>query len=220
MRIAILSCLCASLAGFSGAYASEATPDPRPVVTVNGKVVSFQWQHLTWRIPKDAFDGFFLYTNNDREFSVHLGYDLSRTAITDARINRNDVFITAHIRKTDNEDPKTALLTIHRAKLRFGRVPLFDAASFPGMSYIGSSSSFHYFKLSNEDADVVCRLVVADRLRPPAVSPDVLGKAFQCSTAIALPSGLYAWIIADSVHLHEAAKVLVAAQEKVASFML
>lgn len=219
MKCNVLLFLCICAIGFSNAFAQQSSSNTNPEVRKSGNFVRFRWQQLQWNIPKEFFWGFRQYTNNDKEVLVQLGYERQNATFVNANRERYDILLHVHIRKLDNEDPKTVLSTIHRHGLAFDEVPQFKSVTFPGMTYIGSSSSFHYFKLTNEDADVQCHLLVADRLLPPKVSPDVLSKEFVCSTAISLPSGLYAWIVTDSVHLNDVAKAFIATRDKVTSFI-
>ncbi|WP_157956656.1 hypothetical protein [Dyella sp. C11] len=218
MKCNVLLFLCICAISFSNAFAQQPSSNTNPEVNTIGNSVQFRWQQLEWSIPREFFWGFRPYTHEDKEVLVQLGYDRASAAFVDANRKKYDILLHVHIRKLDNEDPKTALSLIHRAGLAIDEVPEFKSASFPGMTYIGSSSSFHYFKLTNEDADVQCHLLAADRLLPPKVSPDVLSKEFICSTAISLPSDLYAWIVAEGVQLNDVANAFVMAHRKVISF--
>lgn len=219
MKCSVLLFVGICAVSFSSAFAQQPSSNTNPEVSTSGNSVQFRWQRLQWNIPKYFFYGFPSYTDDDTEILLHLGYQVSSAALVNASLEKYDFLLHVHIRKLDNEDPKTALSLIHRVGLAFDEVPQFKSASFPGMTYIGSSSSFHYFKLTSEDANVQCHLLTADRLLPPKVSPDVLSKEFVCSTAIPLPSGLYAWIVANGVHLSDVAKAFVMAHRKVISFI-
>jgi hypothetical protein len=130
-----------------------------------------------------------------------------------------DILLDIHIRKVDDEDPRNALASIHRANLPFSRVPVFAAAKFNGMAYLGSSTSFHYFLLNNGNAYVTCWLVKADKLMPPQVSPDVLLKKFTCETTFFLPNARFAWVRVWDIRLGEAPPAFAAAHRKILSFI-
>ncbi|GLQ46521.1 hypothetical protein GCM10007862_15720 [Dyella lipolytica] len=217
-RKAILFLLVSAI-NFSTAFALQQPSDTVPAVTVSDNAAQFRWRQLDWSIPNYFFYWFREYTTGDKEVLLHIGYQASNGTFVNASHEKYDILLNVHIRPVDNEDPRNALALIHRIGLPFDQVPEFTSAKFPGMTYLGSSSSFHYFKLANEDAYVECHLLTADRLSPPKVSHDVLSKEFVCGTAFGLPAGLYAWIDAPGVHIDDVAKAFLMVRAEVVSFI-
>lgn len=181
-------------------------------------VVNFQWRGVNWTIPKKFYLGFRPYTVGDKEIWVQFGYIKSNASFVSANVD-HDLVVDAHIRKIDNEDQKMALDVIHHIGLPFEKVPLFSAAKFNGMRYIGSSTIDHYFKLSNEDAYIECHMLFPDKLMPPKVSPKALNKEYVCNATYALPAGLYVWLTIGDCHLNDVARAFVEAHKKLLSFI-
>jgi len=180
---------------------------------------SFKWEGLSWVIPKDFFLGFRPYTQEDKEMWVQFGYVKSDVRFISANEKGYDLRIDAHIRRLNIEDPRNALAMIHRVGTPFERLPIFTAATFNGMTYVGSDALGPYFRMSDEDAYVECHQVIHDKVLFPKTEPDALNKEYVCGTTFSIPSGLYVWVTVSGVHLNDVAKAFVTTQKMVRSFI-
>lgn len=180
---------------------------------------ALSWGDLTWQIPQPFFMGIRPHTNHSKELLIQFKWEKQSDYFFPVDTHANDMQLDVHIRKERDEDPRNALALIKRINLPFAKVPLFAAAKFNGMTYVGSSSSFHYFALNNEDAYVTCWLIKADRLMPPEVAPDVLSKKFTCKTMFLLPHNTYAWVTNWGVDLNDTAPAFVSAHREILSFI-
>ena len=87
------------------------------------------------------------------------------------------------------------------------------------MTYLESSSNFHYFRLNHQDAYVDCWLIKAAKLKPPEVPPDVLSIKFTCETVFFFPHKTFVWARMWGINLNEAAPAFNAAHRLVLSFI-
>jgi hypothetical protein len=201
--------------------AAQQAPTSVATAVPEGQAVAFPWGGLTWHIPK-RFPVWPFPPNEDRwgEFLITFGLAPQGDGFSPASLVKGHLSVNVHIRRVDDENPGNALALIHRIGLPFTKIPLFVAGKFNGMTYLGSSSGNHYFLLKDPAVHVECSLVTSDRLRPPAVAPDVLSKPFYCQTMFALPGGNYAWARIWYVQIGEAAPAFRATYRELRSFIL
>lgn len=194
-----------------------------PIIHSGGKVFTLAWGGLSWRIPRRLFFGIRTWTENKaenpKELWIQAWWTKKDDAFSSSYTNKHAVLLDVHVRKADSEDPRNALDLIHRTGLSFTKVPIFSSAQFSGMTYIGSSSSFHYFTLNKSHSYISCRLTTAARLKPPKVPADVLSREFACGTVLYLPHKAYAWVTTSGIAINEAAPAFNAAHRLLLSFI-
>jgi hypothetical protein len=185
-----------------------------------GEITVFSFGGLTWRMPWRFFQGIRPFTNDSQDLLIVFGWEKS-TDTFPADAQSHDMQLSVQVRNVEIEDPRNALSLIKRIKEPFEKVPLFAAAKFDGMTYLGSSSSIHYFVLDHEDAYVSCMLTKADRLMPPKVAPDVLSKKFSCDTTFRLPhsSTYYAWVKNSWADLNDVGPAFISVHREIFSFI-
>ena len=204
-------------------HSAAQTQAPEPIIQSGGKIVTLVWGGLTWHIPQRFFFGVRTWTENKienpKELWIQFGWNKQYDNFRPADMRGYDIVLDVHVRKVDSEDPRSGLELIHRIHLPFTQVPIFSSAKFSGMTYLGSSSSFHYFRLNNQDAYVTCWLIMAAKLKPPKVPPDVLSRKFTCDTVFFFPHKTYVRVSMWGVDISEAAPAFDAAYRLILSFI-
>lgn len=199
--------------------AQQATTIGAPLHS-EGEITEFSFGGLTWRMPWRFFQGIRAFTNDSRDLLIVFGWEKStNTFPSDAQ--SHDMQLSLQVRNVEIEDPRNALALIKRIKEPFEKIPLFANAQFDGMTYLGSSSSIHYFVLNHEDTYVSCMRTKADRLMPPKVAPDVLSKKFSCDTAFRLAhdSTYYARVTNSWADLNDVGPAFSSAHREILSFI-
>lgn len=208
---------CLAISGVASAQQAATIGAP---LHSEGEITAFSFGGLTWRMPWRFFQGFRHFTNDpdSKELEIVFGWEKSTdTFPADARAH--DLRLRVQVRNVQDADPGNALALIHRIGLPFDQVPLFAAAKFKGMTYLGSSSGNHYFVLDHDDVYVECSPERPDRLRPPKVAPDILSKQFSCKTMLKLPHGEFARVTISYVDLNDVAPALSSAHREILSFL-
>jgi hypothetical protein len=214
----IVKLLMALGVAISGTASAQQVPTTGTTNPSDGKTTEFSWEGLTWRMPERFFRGFRPAAYDSKELLIQFGWEKNSDTFAPVDAYPDDMKFSVHVRNVEVEDPRNALALIHRINLPFEKVPLFSAGKFNGMTYIGSSSSIHYFVLEHEDAYVSCMLMKADRLMPPQVAPDVLSKKFRCDTTFRLSIDSYAWVTNSGVYLDDVGSSFISAHREILSF--
>jgi hypothetical protein len=201
------------------ASAQQAATIGRPLHS-EGEITVFSFGGLTWRMPWRFFQGFRPFTNDpdSKELEIVFGWEKS-TDTFPAYDRANYLQLRVQVRNVQDADPRNALALIHRIRLQFDQVPLFAAAKFNGMTYLGSSSIDHYFVLDHGDVYVECSPETPDRLRPPKVAPGILSKKFSCETMLKLPHGEFARVTISYVDLNDVGLALSSVHREILSFI-
>lgn len=210
MKDFAMSCLLGGMVGFANVYAPCAIAKDIPVASSKTGVAEFEWLQMHWKIPKEFLLDTRFLGDDDKQLWIVVGYVKSDARLMSASGTEHyDLQINVHIRRVNTEDPRNGLALIRRVGLPFARLPLFSTAHFNGMTYVGSDVQGPFFYMSKEDVYVNCYEEVHDKLLFPQVSPTALSEKYHCGTTFALPSGLYAWVQVDYVHLNDVAKAFV-----------
>jgi hypothetical protein len=204
----------------SGCASAQQTATIGAPLHSEGETTVFSFGGLTWRMPWRFFQGIRAFTKDSQDLLIVFGWEKSTNTFP-ADAQSHDMQLSVQVRNVEIEDPRNALALIKRIKEPFQKIPLFANAQFDGMTYLGSSSSIHYFVLDHEDAYVSCMLMTADRLRPPRVAPDVLAKKFSCDTAFRLlhDSTYYAKVTNSWADLNDVGPAFTSAHREVLSFI-
>lgn len=203
----------------TGTEAQAQARTASPVIRSGGKVLTLAWGGLTWHIPERLFFGIRTWSQDRTELWIQFGWNKNHDDFSPVDLKGYDIMLDIHPSKVDSEDPRNAFELIHRIHLPFTMVPIFSSTKFNGMTYLGSSSSFHYFILKKQDAYVKCWLINAVRLKPPKVGPDVLSKEFTCETVFIIPYETYVRVSMWGVDIKDAAPAFDAAHRLVMFFI-
>jgi hypothetical protein len=214
----LIVCLCVSLIFAAAAFAQQPNDADMPAATfVDGKAI-FTWQGVHWVIPQELLIFFPVSILKEGGIDIDAGYTFSDGGFI-AFHKPHDIAVSIQITPDGSVDRKREISTLQRTGARFVRNPILQAMALNGMTYVGSSSNLHFFRVKDEDAYVVCNLNVKDARHSPTLDADVGSKLFYCDMAFELRPGLYVWIRLPWVRLNDIAKVSGDAHSEILSFM-
>jgi hypothetical protein len=214
----LLLSLCASLVCTASALGYQSVGTELPAVSVANGNVLFAWQGVNWAIPQELLLYFPVSITKTGELLVDAGYTLTDRRFASTH-QSHDLELSIRIRPDDSEDPKRGFSTMQRTGAHFIRDPALQSLKLQGMKYLGSQSNLHFFQLVDQGAYVECNLNVAEAKYSPKFGTNVGDKMFYCNTALALPSGLFAWIRSPNIRLNDIATVFRAAHKEILSYM-
>jgi hypothetical protein len=180
--------------GFECVSSAHQAAIPEPPNKGQESLVEVTFAGSSWRVPKRFFRGISPFGDDSKELLIQLGWKKDTDKFSAVEASSTDMKLNVHIRTQNVEDPRMALDITHRFNQPFTKIASLSTVQMKAMTYIGSDSSIHYFRLNEVDAYVSC--ISTNLASPvPAGDPaDVLAKKFRCNTVFLLPQGSYAWV--------------------------
>lgn len=202
----------------SKTFALTQSVDEKNLVKNVDDIASFRWQGIQWNIPNKLLLYFPISLTKNNEIDIDAGYIHSDQRLVPF-YQPHDLAVSIRIVTDDSEDPKREFNAIRRTGPSLTSNPALQSLKLDGLTYLGTQSNLNFFQLADQGAYVVCNLNWVDALHSLKLGSDVGDKMFYCTTAFALPSGLFLWMRLPSIRLNDMATVFGASDKEILSYM-